>query len=252
MTKVPWVVLCASAAILASCTRGGPATSEDTNAVLEPVRASIETPAPIKGGKLEFARANNVRYVGSLRTNDGRHLRPMVLLRSGHLALVNDEGYAEMVRLGLKSVIDFRSKAEGRAAPDAPWVVRGTRHTVIELPEIVPNSAESYTQMLDTLEPFLPKVFSHLGAPDALPALLHCGTGRGRACAAMAIVLLSLGVPAQEVSNDFANNQEVGTDPRWLNGVFARVQNSGGIDAYLDAHGVAREAVASLRVQALQ
>jgi hypothetical protein len=102
------------------------------------------------------------------------------------------------------------------------------------------------------LKPMLPKLFAHLGAPAALPALLHCGTGRGRACAAMAIVFLALGVPPPEIANDFAHNQEIGADPKWLGGVFAKIQSTGGIAAYLDFHRVAGADVASLRAQALK
>lgn len=186
MTKVRRFLVCASAALCANCSRGGPAASEDPNAELGRVRspsAEINARAQIIGGSLEIARAANVRYIGPLPTRDGRHLRPKVLLRSGHLALVNDDGYAEIVRLGLRSVIDFRSEAEGREAPDAPWVIRTTRHIVVSLPKVTPHSAQAYVQMLDVLEPALPRVFAHLGATDALPALLHCGSGQGRACA---------------------------------------------------------------------
>jgi hypothetical protein len=238
------------------CNRGMPSTSEDTKAELGVVSPSrnveINVPAHLRGGQVEVARAGNMRYIGALPTIDGRHLRPRVLLRSGRLAMVNDEGYAEMIRLGIASVIDFRSGPEGRAAPDAPWVLRTTRHVTIELPEVEPNSADSYLQMLYALEPMLPKLFAHLGAKSALPALLHCGTGRGRACAGMAIVLLALGVSSSEVAGDFANNQEVGADPKWLDGVFARIAASGGIDAYLQAHSVDRANVDSLREQALE
>lgn len=248
-------VLFGFVAAATGCSRGLPPTSEDTNTELAPLgrspQAEVNARYILQGGQVEIARAGNARYIGALATRDGRHLRPRVLLRSGHLALVNDEGYAEMIKLGIESVVDFRSTTEVRAAPDAPWVVRGMRHTIIELPEIVPNSADSYLQMLQALEPKLPRLFAHLGTKAALPALLHCGTGRGRACAGMAVVLLSLGVSPAEVAGDFADNQQVGADPKWLDGVFARVAATGGIDAYLQAHAVALADVESLRQQAL-
>lgn len=255
MTKVPSSALCLLLACSTACSRTGAPTSEDTNAVLEPNRtptAELTPRAQVKGGPLDIARASNVRYVGTLPTTTGKHVRPEALLRSGHLAMVNDDGYAELIRLGLKSVIDFRSSSESQAAPDAPWVVRGTRYTVVALPQISADSAQAFGQLLTALEPMLPKVFAHLGAANALPALLHCGTGRGRACAAMAIVLLSLSVPTTEIANDFANNQEVGLDPHWLDGVFTKVASTGGIEAYLMSHGVAAADLASLRAQALE
>lgn len=259
MSSSGWTTGCMFAASLLSalgCNHGTAATSDEQNENMavgsRMLRAAINDRASSLGGKVEIARASNARYIGPLPTQDGRHLRSRVLLRSGHLALVNDEGYAEMVRLGIRSVIDFRSKPEGRAAPDAPWVKRGTRHLTVDLPEILPTSAEAYVQMLSALEPMLPKVFGHLAIPHALPALFHCGTGRGRACAGMAVVLLALGVDSTAVANDFANNQEVATDPRWLDGLFGRVGAAGGIDAYLRAHRVAPSDVEALRAQAVE
>lgn len=249
-------VLFAFVAAATGCNRGSPQTGEDTNTDLRVLGHSpiVEATVPVhqSGGRVEVARAGDLRYIGALPTKDGRHLRPRMLFRSGHLALINDEGYGEMVRLGIASVIDFRSNSEGRAAPDAPWVVRTTRHMTIELPDVLPDSADSYVQMLDALEPMLPQLFAHLGAKEALPALMHCGTGRGRACAGMAIVLLAVGVSPSEVAGDFANNQAAGADPKWLDGIFARIATSGGIDAYLQAHSVDRADVDSLREQALE
>jgi hypothetical protein len=46
-------------------------------------------------------------------------------------------------------------------------------------------------------------------------------------------------------------NQDTNMDPRWLDGVFARIRTSGGIDAYSEKYSVARSDLALLRAQAL-
>jgi protein-tyrosine phosphatase len=175
-----------------------------------------------------------------------------VLFRAGHLAMVNEQGYAQFVKLGIQSVVDLRSQAEARSTPDAPWIMSGTRHLVADCPKIAAPSRDSYLQTLQAVEPKLAVLFRFLGAPKSLPALLHCGMGRDRACLAMSLVLLALGVPPERVAADFAVNQAMRVDPHWLDGVFERISAQGGIDSYLVAHQVARGDLDSLRAQALE
>ncbi len=137
-------------------------------------------------------------------------------------------------------------------ARDAPWVISGRRHHLMDLPKVGEPSEQSYLRALEATEPKLGAIFALLGARDALPILLHCVTGRDRAGLIMALVLLSLGVPSHDVAVDFSASQDVGADPKWLNGVFARIHLEGGIDRYLAAHQVAAADLDSLRAQALE
>ena len=204
------------------------------------------------GGSVEIAGVSNVRSIGALRAHGGRRLRPGLLLRSGHLGLLNEEGYAKMVELGIASVVDLRSLREGKVAPDAPWVKRGTRHLTLDLPEVLPSDAGSFLRMLDALEPKLAQLFAHLGSPGALPVLVHCGSGKGRACVGVAVVLLALGVSTTDVARDFAENQAGEVDPHLLDGLFERVAAAGGVEAYLKRHSVSPSDVERLRAQALE
>ena len=84
---------------------------------------------------VELAGAVNTRQVQGLQTRDGRHVRAGVLFRSGHLVNICEQGYADLVKLGIVSIVDLRSTLEVTAAPDAPWVVHGTRYLVVNLPK---------------------------------------------------------------------------------------------------------------------
>jgi protein-tyrosine phosphatase len=201
---------------------------------------------------VEITGVYNARQMGGLRTQDGRRVRDGVLFRSGHLVDVEEQGSADLFRLGIATVLDVRSRSEAGAAADAPWVISGRRHQLIDLPRIGLPSEQSYLSELDAVEPKLATVFAVLGAPGALPALVHCVTGRDRAGLVMTVVLLSLGVTFEQVSVDFATNQAGSADSRWLEGVFARVKGKGGIDEYLAFHRVARADLDSLRSQALE
>jgi protein-tyrosine phosphatase len=242
-------------ASIIGCSRLGPATSEDTNAELLTAKqsqcAEMNSRVLGMGGPLAIAGICNARYIGALPARNGRHVRPRMLIRSAHLQMVNEQGSAEMTELGIASVIDFRTRLEEAAAPDAPWVMRTTRHLTVELPKTSVSDPNSYVTIQQALEPKLAQVFAHLGVPAALPALLHCEVGRDRTCLAMAIVLLAIGVTPDDVAFDLANNQTESQDPGRLNGVFSRIANAGGIEKYLAANGVARPDIESLQAQAL-
>jgi hypothetical protein len=208
-----------------------------------------ENASVVSVSAVDVAGAYNTRKVSGLRTRDGRHVRPGVLFRSGHLANVDEQGYAEIVKLGIVSIIDVRSTAEATATPDAPWLVSGTRYMVADLPRPQPPGQVS---TLNAVEPKLAAIFAHLGAPGALPAVVHCVLGHDRTCVTMGLVLLSLGVPSEEVAADFATNQASRVNPHGLDDVFVRVAKEGGIDQYLALHSVVRTDVESLRAQALE
>jgi hypothetical protein len=235
------------ALLVLGCARTGTSGIDTSNASAAEGETFVVSPNAAK-----VAGAYNVRRVPALRTRDGRHVRSGVLLRSGHLGNVREEGHADLVKLGIASIIDLRSRPEVEAAPDAPWISSGTRHLVVDLPKPDPSAQQSCIPALNAAEPKLAAIFAHLGAPGSLPAVVHCGLGRDRACLCMAIILLSLGVPAEEVAADFHTNQAAAVEAHWLDDLFARVAARGGIDEYLAAHAVARNDVESLRSQALE
>ena len=76
--------------------------------------------------------------------------------------------------------------------------------------------------------------------------------GRDRASLVMALVLLALGVPEDQVLADFEQNQEAVVDAGWMTGVLDRIDLAGGIEAYLAQFGVTSQQLESLRAMALQ
>ncbi len=205
------------------------------------------TPGPVDLG----AAVVNARQVGGLLAASGRRVRAGVLIRSGELSQVD---CGRLQALGIATVIDLRDAADAGAAPDASCVTEQTRYTLLDLPKILPPTAESYLQTLDATEPRLDVLFAELAREGALPAVLHCVIGRDRAGLTLALVLLGLGVPTAVVERDFVENQDTAgsTSAEWMSGVFARIDAAGGIDAYLAAHGVTADELAALRAQALE
>ena len=210
--------------------------------------------AQAPGGPVDISGVYNARDTGGLNTTSGKPLRHKVLIRSGHLADLDASGCEQVSALGIRSVVDLRAASAAASQPDATCVTSTTAYYLADLPKILPPSEQAYAQTLDAAEPKFAAIYGHLSAPNGLPAIVHCVIGRDRASLITAILLLSLGVPRDQVITDFTSNQDdsVSVDASWLQPLFERVDAAGGIEAYLQAHGVTQVQLDQLRAQALE
>jgi len=202
------------------------------------------------GGPVDLGGVFNARQVGGLQTTDRHTLKTNFLIRAGHLAEVE---CVRLQALGISTVIDLRAASAARSTPNARCVESQTTYYLADLPKLLPPTQDSYLRTLDAAEPKLDEIFSRLAQKEGGAAVIHCVIGRDRAGLITALVLLALGVPEDRVLDDFEQNQDsrVGTSRRWLSGVLARIEQAGGIEAYLRAHGVTDAQLATLRARAL-
>jgi protein-tyrosine phosphatase len=211
------------------------------------------------GGPVELDGVFNARHTGGLPAAAARRVRDRVLIRSGHLSDITATGCSELATLGVRTVVDLR-ETDGTTGvtdnPDAACVTTAASYLHAELPKLLPPSESVYLQILAAAEPHLGDIFAALGAEEGLPAVLHCVIGRDRANIVMALVLLSLGVPAAEVVLDFTTNQDpsvlADVQATWMQAIVDHVDGQGGIDAYLLAHGVTSEQLTALQQAALE
>ena len=238
----------------------------------------------------------NFRDVGGYRTADGRAVRWGQLYRAGSLAELTDADVAALGALGLRLACDLRSADElarhaDRLPPGATHTHRPIvgevgrlrrvvtfyrkRHRVQELLE------EVYRVMLDQNGPVFAGVLRLAADPANRPLVIHCTAGKDRTGLAVALLLLTLGVPEETVVADYTLSNhafevlatrmrpemarlyslgfgEVQLRPfllaeaRTLRGALAYLrQRYGGVDAYLRRGGLTDEIVAALRRQLL-
>ncbi|MBP6789895.1 MAG: tyrosine-protein phosphatase [Candidatus Promineofilum sp.] len=238
----------------------------------------------------------NFRDVGGYRTADGRAVRWGQLYRAGSLADLTDADVAALGALGLRLACDLRSADElarhaDRLPPGATHAHRPIvgevgrlrrvvtfyrkRHRVQELLE------EVYRVMLDQNGPVFAGVLRLAADPANRPLVIHCTAGKDRTGLAVALLLLTLGVPEETVVADYTLSNhafevlatrmrpemarlyslgfgEVQLRPfllaeaRTLRGALAYLrQRYGGVDAYLRRGGLTDEIVAALRRQLL-
>ncbi|MFJ7200215.1 MULTISPECIES: tyrosine-protein phosphatase [unclassified Streptomyces] len=132
-------------------------------------------------------------------------LRRGVLYRSGALDAMQPEGARSLEEIGLRSVIDLRSRPEVAARPDLH------RHLEFEYSHIPlfaeqrwpSDQRELYPAMAEHAGRSTVAVIRRLIVPGALPALLHCASGKDRTGVTVAILQTFAGASEKEVTEDF-------------------------------------------------
>jgi protein-tyrosine phosphatase len=166
-----------------------------------------------------LAGASNFRDLGGYLTHDGRSVRWRRIFRSNHLGRLTDDDIAVVRRLGVRSAFDFRGReerAEGlcgmaditvHSLPVEPTVIAalraiaasGSPPTESDAIEVMRDSYRSYVQ---ESTPRFRALFAHL-LEDRAPLVIHCSAGKDRTGFACALILHTLGVPDEVISEDY-------------------------------------------------
>ena len=172
--------------------------------------------------RIALAGAVNFRDLGGYRTTDGRELKWGRLYRSDSLSELTADDLARLSVLGLRSICDLRHESERRAKPD-----RLPAGSTAELHQLgfYPHRSETLFQKLAArtisaaeVEQFLRDAYGAfpisqaatyravlevLIGVDAIPALIHCTSGKDRTGFGAAVILMALGVPRETIVVDY-------------------------------------------------
>ena len=173
----------------------------------------------------------NFRDIGGYPTVDGREVRWGRVYRSDALHRLTDADQAEMARLGIRHVWDFRHDREVEAdvsrlpsgvahhrvpigpnpeqARDMPGGLTGGRAEVT-----VEDVAGMYAAMLEHFAHQFAAVIEAAADESDLPILFHCTAGKDRTGLAAALLLAALGVPDEHVVADYELTNEYRTPTR--------------------------------------
>jgi protein-tyrosine phosphatase len=179
---------------------------------------------------LNLAGASNFRDLGGYATQDGRTVRWRQIFRSNHLAHLTDDDAVMLRSLGVKSAFDFRGAGERTEAlcgisditvhslPVEPTVVAALRAiaaggTPLSAEHAVEVMRDSYRSYVQRNTPRFRTLFAHL-LEDRAPLVIHCTAGKDRTGFACALILHTLGVPDDVISEDYLlTNQFYRRDP---------------------------------------
>lgn len=199
-----------------------------TETELRRIERLIESRVPLTG-------TSNVRDLGGYPAGGDRLVGPRRLLRGELLAqpggtetrqsVFDPSTSAEFSDLGLRTVLDLRSRHEMASSPSA-WAA-ATGAAVVALPieeggegtdtnyvrKLLDGEMAGFTEddmtafylrTLDRQASTFAAVVEHLAGPGTLPALIHCAAGKDRTGLAVALVLELLGTPRDVVVEDYA------------------------------------------------
>ena len=168
---------------------------------------------------LNLAGASNFRDLGGYATQDGRTVRWRQIFRSNHLGHLTDDDAAVLRSLDVKSAFDFRGTGERAGAqcvmpevtvhslPVEPTVVAALRTiaasgTPLSAEHAVEVMRDSYRSYVQQNTPRYRTLFAHL-LEDRAPLVIHCTAGKDRTGFACALILHTLGVPDEVISEDY-------------------------------------------------
>ena len=168
---------------------------------------------------LSLAGASNFRDLGGYPSKDGRTVRWRQIFRSNHLGHLTGEDAAVLRKLGVKSAFDFRGTAERAEAlcglpeitvhslPVEPTVVAALRAIAaggapLSTSHAVEVMRDSYRSYVQQNTPRYRTLFAHL-LQDSAPLVIHCTAGKDRTGFACALILHTLGVSDEVISEDY-------------------------------------------------
>lgn len=174
----------------------------------------------------------NFRDMGGLGTLDGRKIKKGILFRAAELTGLTDEDITYLETLDLKYIFDYRSDFEAEEKPD-PIIGQAKNERVpanIEDKTIAQASSkelvENERMMTITKEMFLnlyaelpirnasyQRLMTLLKTPEeSLPLVHHCKGGRDRTGVGAMLILMTLDVPYETITEDFLFSNYALTD----------------------------------------
>lgn len=177
-----------------------------------------------------FADELNLRELGGLQTEDGRHVRRGLFFRGSALAGLSESERARVDDTGLRYLLDLRAAGEAKPAPD--YVPEGCAYERIggmrfpdgsevdfspemiarferEMPDALKNGnfmRDLYTGMAFG-NPAVHALVTHLVAGEA-PLYFHCTAGKDRTGVCALVIGLILGIRRDELLEDFLLTNE--------------------------------------------
>ena len=157
--------------------------------------------------RIELEGAANVRDLGGLPASNGDIVRCGRLFRSDVLYRLTESDTLALQSLGIRTVIDLRSRDEVRLYPQSLLEIAGVPHLNVPIASDVYSEtgdiAEDYLILLRNAGAGFREIFGLL-AKDRYPVIINCFAGKDRTGLTSALILGALGVPDDVIVADYA------------------------------------------------
>ena len=175
-----------------------------------------------RGDRLVWEACYNARDLGGYGTTDGGRTAHRRFFRADNLCRLTASGCEAVVRDGVRTVIDLRSRFEleldpcpftgprrSRAGQEDPAYVHvpllNERDGVLrEALDLAPTVAGMYALILERCAAGVGAVFAAMAAAPVGGVLVYCHAGKDRTGIVAALALDVAGVPAETIAADYA------------------------------------------------
>jgi protein-tyrosine phosphatase len=177
--------------------------------------------------------AMNCRDLGGYATKDGQVVRTGAVFRSDRLSELTEDDRAELATYGIRTIVDFRTKAESSRDPSRLWPgitshvplsvgdEIAQQHEFVERLKLgqikavsVADISSSYLGMLSEYPEQFATFLDLVADLDNLPLLFHCTAGKDRTGIAAALVLEVCGVHRKTVLDDYEMTNQLRSEKR--------------------------------------
>ncbi|MFA6863913.1 MAG: tyrosine-protein phosphatase, partial [Dysgonamonadaceae bacterium] len=177
---------------------------------------------------IEMDNVSNFRDIGGYFTAEEKQLKWGKIYRSGHLSNANLFDQDKLKRLGIKTIIDFRTEEDRKAhpyfvniqkinIPIVPGDISSFKKEMLEnnftRSETIIFMQDAYKEMVENNADKYAEMFDILVDENNYPVLITSFLGKDRTGIAAALLLYALGVPEYTVEEDYlASNKYI--DPK--------------------------------------
>ena len=155
--------------------------------------------------------SRNTRELGGIKTVNCGFTRNGVFWRSDTLGTLSAEDKDKLLSSGMTTIIDMRTEAEVKKAPDGTAELDGFDYYHFPITEGsgVPESLEavphSYMSIAEAEN--IPDVWRTIAEAES-GVLFHCTTGKDRTGVVSAVILMVCGVDRETIVDDYAVSRE--------------------------------------------
>lgn len=214
--------------------------------------------AEYQQNKVPLKATRNTRDLAGIKV-DGGEFREGLLYRSGALCFLTREDVGVVQGLELATVIDLRTLKEIRKDGKDRSGVRDTlkdKTYYYAMHNSQGLGQEAYHYYMRENEELFRWFFHFLAQEENYPILFHCSAGKDRTGILTALLLESLGTPRSVITEDYLASQKnspglVVKEP-WLGEVYARIDQYGGIEGYLEHLNISRQTLEQIRRNLIQ
>lgn len=197
--------------------------NEDTRHIIQQINhVELENEHDDGGWKIvsrpiDLAGVQNIRDMGGIPTRDGRTIRPGMLVRSANLHKATDADLEALDRLGVRTVIDLRTKQERSLEEDR--LLSGWRYEALPVFDEMEELGKQLTGIVKDPGTFIAAIYPQmLESPGAIACwkacfnelldgdggtLWHCTQGKDRTGGLAALILAALDVDDTLIVDDY-------------------------------------------------